>query len=94
MILQSLAGLPAFMAYICTALVAVLDPDCARGGSPTGGGHGGSGGWGSRRSLFGGDEAANRAPSADVSDAGSGNVTRGGFGRFARAFTAHFSFGG
>jgi hypothetical protein len=26
MILQSLAGLPAFLAYFCTALVAVLDP--------------------------------------------------------------------
>jgi hypothetical protein len=29
-----------------------------------------------------------------LSDSGSGGVTRGGFGSFARAFTSHFSGGG
>jgi hypothetical protein len=54
--------------------------------------HGGSGGSWSRSSFFGGDSG--RSPSGAASDSGSGEVTRGGFGSFARAFTAHFSGGG
>jgi hypothetical protein len=34
------------------------------------------------------------SPSGTLSDSGSGGVTRGGFGSFARAFTSHFSGGG
>jgi hypothetical protein len=67
--------------------------DCSpRGSSSASGGHGGSGGYWSRSSLFGGDTSANRSSSG--TDSSSSNVTRGGFGSFARAFTAHFSGGG
>jgi hypothetical protein len=55
-------------------------------------GHGGSGGSWSHSNFFGGDPSANRSGAA--SDSASGGVTRGGFGSFARAFTAHFSGGG
>ena len=61
------------------------------GGSASGGGHG----WSSSRSSFwGGDISSSRSPSGTAPDSGSGGVTRGGFGAFARAFTAHFSVGG
>jgi hypothetical protein len=50
--------------------------------------HGGSGGYWSRSSFFGGDPAVNSGATSE------GGVTRGGFGAFARAFTAHFSGGG
>lgn len=53
-----------------------------------------SGGGGSSRYGFtGGDSAANKSASG-TSPSGSGNVTRGGFGSFAQAFTSHFSGGG
>jgi hypothetical protein len=64
--------------------------ECPRGFS-SGIGHGGS--W-SRSSFFGGDPAGERASSGAASESGSGGVIRGGFGAFARAFTAHFSGGG
>jgi len=58
----------------------------------SGGGHAGSGGWwSSRSSFFSGDSATSRASSGASSDGASGGVTRGGFGSFARAFSAHFS---
>jgi hypothetical protein len=63
------------------------DAECASRGSTSGGSHGGS--W-SRSSFFAGDSS--RSPSGTSSD--SGGVTRGGFGAFARAFSAHFSGGG
>jgi hypothetical protein len=53
----------------------------------------GHGSWSPRSSFFGGGSSSSSPPSA-TSDAGSGTVTRGGFGSFARAFTAHFSGGG
>jgi len=62
--------------------------DECRGGS---GGHGGSGGSWSRSNFLGGDSASTRSSSAASSETGSGEVTRGGFGGFARAFAAHFS---
>jgi hypothetical protein len=61
--------------------------ECPRGSS-TGGGHG----WSSRSAFFSGDSSS-LSPSGS-SDAGSGTVTRGGFGSLARAFTASFSGGG
>jgi hypothetical protein len=65
--------------------------DCPRGSS-SGGGHGGS--WSSRSGFFSSDNTAGHAASGGASDSGSGGVTRGGFGSFARAFSAHFSVGG
>jgi hypothetical protein len=57
------------------------------------GGHGSSSG--SRSSLYGGDPSSSRSGTgAAASEAGSGGVTRGGFGSFAHAFTSHFSGGG
>jgi len=58
--------------------------------------------WGPRRlgrivvaqNFFGGDATSNRSSSGTSGDSGSGEVTRGGFGGFARAFAAHFSGGG
>jgi len=67
--------------------------ECPPRGSSSGG-HVGSGGYWSRSSLFGGDSAAGTASSGASSDSASGGATRGGFGAFARAFTAHFSGGG
>ena len=49
---------------------------------------------GSRSSFFSSDASSNRPPSGTSSDAGSGGVTRGGFGGFAHAFASHFSRGG
>jgi hypothetical protein len=65
--------------------------DCTTRGSTSSGGHGG-GVW-SRSSFYGGGSSSS-SPSGTASDSGSGNVTRGGFGSFARAFSAHFSGGG
>jgi hypothetical protein len=65
--------------------------DCSRTGS-WGGGHGGY--WSSRSSFYGSDSGSNHASSSGPSDSGSSGVTRGGFGSFAHAFSAHFSFGG
>jgi hypothetical protein len=70
--------------------------DCSRRGSSSGSG-GGHGSWGggssSRTSLFGGDSSSGQS-GGSMSDAGSGQVDRGGFGAFARAFASHFSGGG
>jgi hypothetical protein len=65
--------------------------ECPPRGSSSGGGHGTTGG---RSSFFSGDSPSTRSPPATPSDAGSGGVTRGGFGAFARAFASHFSAGG
>jgi hypothetical protein len=67
--------------------------ECPPRGSSSGV-HGGSGGYWSRSSLFGGDTPSDRLSSGTTSESGSDGVTRGGFGAFARAFTAHFSGGG
>jgi hypothetical protein len=40
----------------------------------------------SRFSFFGSDTSSGRSSSATSTDSGSGSVTRGGFGSFARAF--------
>ncbi len=66
---------------------------CMRRGSSSGGGHGWWSG-SSRSSFFSSDSASGGPASAAASDAGSGSVSRGGFGSFARAFSAHFSGGG
>jgi hypothetical protein len=66
--------------------------ECPPRGSSSGG-HGGSGGYWSRSSFFGGDSPAGAVSPGTASESGGG-VTRGGFGAFARAFTAHFSGGG
>jgi hypothetical protein len=66
-----------------------------RGSSSSGGGHGYSGGSSSRSSFFSGDSSpGGSAKGISSSEAGSGGVTRGGFGSFAHAFTSHFSGGG
>jgi hypothetical protein len=68
---------------------------CSPRGSSSSGGHGYSGGSSSRSSFFSGDAASGRSPTGtSSSEAGSSNVTRGGFGSFAHAFTSHFSGGG
>jgi hypothetical protein len=66
---------------------------CPPRGSSSGGSHW-SGGSSSRASFFSGDSSSSRSQSSASSDSGSGGVTRGGFGSFARAFTSHFSGGG
>jgi hypothetical protein len=68
--------------------------ECPPRGSSSGGGHGGSGGSWSRSNFFGGDASSNRSSSTTSGESGSGEVTRGGFGGFARTFAAHFSGGG
>jgi hypothetical protein len=65
-----------------------------RGSSSSSGGHGYSGGTSSRSSFFSGDSSSGGSKGVSSSDAGSGSVTRGGFGSFAHAFTSHFSGGG
>jgi len=55
-----------------------------------GSGHGGSGGgWWSRSSFYGGSSASSGPSTAS----GGGETSRGGFGGFARAISAHFSGG-
>jgi hypothetical protein len=66
--------------------------DCGPRGSSSGGGHGGS--WSSRSSFFSSDNGSGHASSGAPVVSGSSGVTRGGFGSFAHAFSAHFSFGG
>jgi hypothetical protein len=86
---------------------ALMPSDCGAGrpgitadlqtgaGCPPRGSSSGRSGWSSSRSyFFSGDSSSSRSPSGTSSDSGSGGVTRGGFGSFARAFTAHFSGGG
>lgn len=48
------------------------------------------GGWSSRSSYYGGSDSSS---SHSSSESGSGPVTRGGFGGFAHAISAHFSGG-
>jgi hypothetical protein len=67
--------------------------NCGSSGSSFGG-HGSSGSSWSRSNFYGGDSTANRSSSGGPLDSGSSGVTRGGFGSFARAFSAHFSGGG
>jgi hypothetical protein len=60
---------------------------CTR--SSSGGGHGGgSGGWWSHSNFYSSSSSGTSAAS------GTSETTRGGFGGFARAFSAHFSGGG
>ena len=59
---------------------------CSPRGTSSGGGSGG------RSGFYGGDPSSTRPSSGSSSE--SGSVTRGGFGSFARSFTAHFSGGG
>jgi hypothetical protein len=66
---------------------------CSPRGSSSGGGHGYWGGSSSRYGFFGGDSSSSRAP-AGASSSEAGGVTRGGFGSFAHAMSAHFSGGG
>jgi hypothetical protein len=66
---------------------------CSVRGSSSGGGHGSPGGP-SRASFFSGDAPSGGSKGISSPDAGSGSVTRGGFGSFAHAFTSHFSGGG
>jgi hypothetical protein len=71
-------------------MAAPANAGCSPRGSSSGGG-------GSSRYGFysGGDSSANKSASGtSPSSSGSGNVTRGGFGAFAQAFTSHFSGGG
>jgi hypothetical protein len=68
---------------------------CPPRGSSSSGGHGYSSGSSSRSSFFSGDSSpAGSSKGTSSSEAGSGSVTRGGFGSFAHAFTSHFSGGG
>ncbi|MEA2821383.1 MAG: hypothetical protein QOJ86_3387 [Bradyrhizobium sp.] len=54
-----------------------------------------SGGGSSRYGFYSGDSTANKSASGtSPSGSGTANVTRGGFGSFAHAFTSHFSGGG
>jgi hypothetical protein len=54
-----------------------------------------SGGGSSRYGFYSGDSTANKSASGtSQTGSGTGNVTRGGFGSFAQAFTSHFSGGG
>src|SRR5882672_6717342 len=66
--------------------------ECRPRGSSSSGGHGSSGS--SRSSFFSGDSSSSHTSSGTSSDSGSGQVTRGGFGSYAHAFTSHFSGGG
>ncbi len=50
------------------------------------GSSGGSGGSGGHRYSFYSSDSSSHASSGTTSDAGSGSVTRGGFGSFAHAF--------
>jgi hypothetical protein len=68
---------------------------CSPRGSSSSGGHGYWGGSSSRSAFYGGDTSSSRSGTgAASSEAGSGGVTRGGFGSFAHAIGAHFSGGG
>jgi hypothetical protein len=69
-------------------MAAPANAGCSPRGSSSSGGS-------SRYGFYGGDSSANKSASAtSPSGSSSGNVTRGGFGSFAHAFTSHFSGGG
>jgi hypothetical protein len=74
-------------------MAASASAGCSARGSSSSGGHGSSGG-SSRSNFFSGDSSSGGSKGVSSSDAGSGSVTRGGFGSFAHAFTSHFSGGG
>jgi hypothetical protein len=67
-------------------MAAPANAGCSPRGSSSGGGS-------SRYGFYSGDSTASKSASG-TSPSGSGNVTRGGFGSFAHAFTSHFSGGG
>jgi uncharacterized membrane protein YgcG len=75
------------------AMAALASPDtaaaCASRTSWWSGGHSSSGGsgWWSRSSFYGG----NSSSSGSSTSSGPTETTRGGFGGFARAISAHFS---
>ena len=76
-------------------MAATANAGCSPRGSSSSGGHGYFGGSSSRSSFFSGDSSSSRSGTgAASSEAGSGGVTRGGFGAFAHAVGAHFSGGG
>jgi hypothetical protein len=64
--------------------------ECSSRGSSSGS----HGGYWSHHSFYGGNSASGSSSSSTASESGSGSVTRGGFGSFAHAFSAHFSGGG
>jgi hypothetical protein len=76
-------------------MAAAANAGCSPRGSSSSGGHGYFGGSSSRYGFFSGDSSSSRSGTGSASsEAGSGTVTRGGFGSFAHAFTSHFSGGG
>jgi hypothetical protein len=76
-------------------MAAPANAGCSPRSSSSSGGHGYWGGSSSRYGFFGGDSSSSRSGTGTASsEAGSGNVTRGGFGSFAHAIGAHFSGGG
>jgi hypothetical protein len=76
-------------------MAAPANAGCSPRGSSSSGGHGYWGGSSSRSSFYSGDSSSSRSGTgAASSEAGSGGVTRGGFGSFAHAIGAHFSGGG
>jgi hypothetical protein len=64
---------------------------CRSGSS--GGGHGYYGGSSSRAGFYSGGSSSTGAATGTSSDGASGHVSRGGFGGFAHAMSAHFSGG-
>ena len=68
--------------------------DCRPRGSSAGSGVRGYSGVSSSGNSFYGSDSSLHTSSGTTSDLGSGHVTRGGFGGFARAFASHFSGGG
>jgi hypothetical protein len=76
-------------------MAATANAGCSPRSSSSGGGRGYFGGSSSRSSFYGGDSSSSRSGTgAASSEAGSGGMTRGGFGSFAHAVGAHFSGGG
>jgi hypothetical protein len=73
-----------------TPAVSGAGTDCSQRGTSSSGGHG----YSSRSYFFGSDSTSSHSASGGSSDAGPGGVTRGGFGSFAHAISAHFSRGG
>jgi hypothetical protein len=66
----------------------IASPEAAAAcASSSGGSHGGSSGWWSHSNFY-------NSSSGTSTSSGSSETTRGGFGGFARAISAHFSGGG
>jgi len=74
---------------LATASSPQANVECRPSGSSTSGNR-----IGSRSGFFSSDPSSVHATAGSLSDSGPGGVTRGGFGSFARAITAHFSGGG